>query len=77
MALGSVNMEIGCHPWRFERAALDRLCANGLDFPDATPATVQRCQEVFMENAPRVQAFMRKVAQLSVEREPSSQLEAS
>jgi hypothetical protein len=77
MALGSVNMEIGCHPWRFERASLDALCANELDFPEATPATVERCQQVFIENAPRVQAFMRKVTQLSREREPSSQLEAS
>jgi nucleoside-diphosphate-sugar epimerase len=58
MALASVNLEIGAHAWRFERRGIEAMHSMGLELPDATLHTVDRCQQVFMANSSRVQKFM-------------------
>ncbi|MBM3998076.1 MAG: NAD-dependent epimerase/dehydratase family protein [Planctomycetes bacterium] len=55
----NVNLRISAYRWRFETAALDRLRADGLEYPDATRETVAICQSRFMRDSDRVQRFMR------------------
>jgi len=58
----SVNMDIAAHQWRFQTTALDSLRARGLEFGDATLDTVRICQDRFIAQSPRIQAFMAKTA---------------
>jgi hypothetical protein len=59
MALGSDNIDIGAHPWRFERGTLKAMIAQGLAFPHATLASVGVCQAVFIASSQRIQKFIR------------------
>lgn len=60
LALASVNLEIIGHPWRFDRAGLDSLVAQGLAFPEADLDSIERCQRRLMDNSPAIQKFLAK-----------------
>jgi nucleoside-diphosphate-sugar epimerase len=60
LEFGSVNIDIGTRPWRFETPTLDRMRGNGLQFDDATVETLRVCQARFMADSPKVRAFMEK-----------------
>jgi thioester reductase-like protein len=60
LEFASVNVDIGAHPWHFETTTLDGLRANGLQFADTTVKTLRICQDRFIAESPRVQAFMEK-----------------
>jgi nucleoside-diphosphate-sugar epimerase len=59
----SVNMDIAGHHWRFQTTALDNLRATGLELRDATLDTVRICQERFIAQSPRINAFLAKTAE--------------
>lgn len=48
LELTAVNTAIASHRWRFETPGLDALRAAGLDFADATLASVGRCLDAFL-----------------------------
>jgi nucleoside-diphosphate-sugar epimerase len=54
----SANIEISTHRWRFEASALSALRSRGLEFSDATVQTVGRCQQRFIDESPRIRAFL-------------------
>ena len=56
----AVNSEISSHAWRFETAALRSLISLGLHFVDATLDTVLTCQDRFVDQSPRIQAYLEK-----------------
>jgi nucleoside-diphosphate-sugar epimerase len=56
----AVNSEISMHAWRFESSALRTLRSLGLQFADATLETVLTCQNRFVEQSPRIQAYLAK-----------------
>jgi hypothetical protein len=60
LEFASVNVDIGARPWHFETTTLDGLRAHGLRFADATVETLRICQDRFIAESPRVQAFMEK-----------------
>ncbi len=60
----AVNSEISAHAWRFDNTALRMLRALGLQFADATLATVLTCQNRFVADSPRIQAYLTKNAEL-------------
>jgi hypothetical protein len=60
LEFASVNIDIGARPWHFETTTLDGLRARGLRFADATVETLRICQDRFIAESPRVQAFMEK-----------------
>jgi nucleoside-diphosphate-sugar epimerase len=60
----AVNSEISSHAWRFDNTALRTLRAVGLQFADATLATVLTCQNRFVADSPRIQAYLLKNADL-------------
>ncbi len=64
MALASVNMEIAAHPWRFKTNMLDRFSASGVQIPQTTSRTVQRCLEAYISQSDRLQAFQRSYGRL-------------
>ncbi len=59
----SVNGDISAHPWQFKTTALDDLCAGGLKFRDATIDTIYICQQRFVDQSSRLQAFLAKLEQ--------------
>src|SRR5205085_3923000 len=63
LEFASVNAEIGLRRWHFETTTLDKLRSRGLKFVDATPASFRVCQDRFIADSPRVQAFMEKYRQ--------------
>lgn len=58
LALASVNLEIIGHPWRFERAALDGLVADGVPFPEASLSSIETCQRRLMDNSAAIRKFL-------------------
>lgn len=60
LALASVNLEIIGHPWRFDRAGLDRLIAAGVTFPEATLATIEICQNRLIDQSAAIEKFLAK-----------------
>jgi nucleoside-diphosphate-sugar epimerase len=60
----AVNSEISSHAWRFENSALRSLRSLGLQFVDATLETVLTCQDRFVANSPRIQAYLTNNAEL-------------
>jgi nucleoside-diphosphate-sugar epimerase len=56
----AANIEISTHAWHFEARVLADLRERGLQFRDATPATVALCQRYFMQQSTRIQAFLEK-----------------
>lgn len=51
LKLAAANMEISAHNWQFENGTMIRLKRAGLDFADATLATIGVCQLGFMDEA--------------------------
>lgn len=60
LALASVNLEIASHAWTFDTNNLDRLRGFGLEFAEATEASVRRCQDLFVQESPKAQKFLNK-----------------
>ncbi|HVV81883.1 MAG TPA: SDR family oxidoreductase [Kofleriaceae bacterium] len=58
LELGHKNLEISAWPWRFDRGGLDRLRARGLQFAEATLESVARCQDRYVAESPRIQAYL-------------------
>jgi nucleoside-diphosphate-sugar epimerase len=58
LALGSVNLQIASHPWRYETANMETLRAGGLVFRDATIDSVSVCQELFVAESSHLQKFI-------------------
>ena len=56
----AVNNDIAAHPWQFQTAALDQLRSAGLKFKDVTLDTVRVCQDHFVAQSERAQAFLQK-----------------
>jgi hypothetical protein len=55
----AVNMRIAAHGWRFETGVLDGLRRQGLDgFRDATLTGIARCQQRFLRNSAKMQAYL-------------------
>ncbi len=60
LEFSSVNVDIGMRKWHFETTHLDRMRAAGLQFADVSLDTFRVCQDRFIADSPRVQAFMDK-----------------
>ncbi len=56
----AVNSELSAHRWRFEDSALRGLCERGLRFAHTTIETVRICQDQFVAQSHRLQAYLEK-----------------
>ena len=54
----AINNEIASVRWKFARARLDALRAEGLAFTDASLDTVRVAQSRFVADSPKLQAFV-------------------
>jgi nucleoside-diphosphate-sugar epimerase len=59
------NAEIAGHNWKFSTKNLDKLIAQNLNFTDASIATVQICQQKFIEESAKIQNFLREINVIS------------
>lgn len=59
LTFAKVNLDIAAHHWAFDTGWLDLLRANkGLHFADATPDSVQRCQDRFVAGSPVIGRYL-------------------
>ncbi len=56
----AVNSELSAHRWRFDDSALKGLCERGLRFAHTTIETVRICQDRFVGQSQRLQAYLEK-----------------
>ena len=66
LELAAKNLEISTRRWMFETRALDRLRAAGLRFADATLQSVARCQQRYIEQSTRLQAYIQNLGSIPV-----------
>jgi len=62
LTFARVNLEIASHHWQFQTGWLDRLRSLGLQFSDATTASVRTCQDRFVASSPLVRAYLQRFA---------------
>lgn len=59
IALGSVNLEIAAHHWRWDTSTLQGLIErHGLDFPEVSLDTVSRCMDAFVAGSQKIKVFI-------------------
>lgn len=58
LTFARTNLEIGAHPWAFEHRWLDLLRDHGLGFVDTSIATLQVCQDRFLQSSARLQRYL-------------------
>lgn len=62
LTFARTNLEIGAHPWRFERNWLDCLRAAGTDYTEATLDSVRVCLDRFVRHSPVLAGYAERFA---------------
>lgn len=62
MTLAATNLRIASHQWKFETTTLASLTRRGLQFPDVTLQSVERCQASFVKASPRLRRYLQRHA---------------
>lgn len=59
IALGSVNLEIAAHDWRWDTGTLRSLIEqHGVEFPEVSLDTVSRCMDAFVAGSQKIRVFI-------------------
>lgn len=62
LSFARVNLEIASHHWQFHTGWLAQLRSKGLQFHDATVASVRVCQDRFVASSPQVRSYLERFA---------------